>query len=453
MEKLKKSSLYIFLLLILSAFFILTACSGESGAEDDLPARYGSAGRTEAIEFAEKFPERFAGSEQEKAASAWLMEKLQSLGYEPQIQEFTATDAKGNAVSSQNVVLQIEGSGFSKLDAAETTDKESRVIVKQNGSENSSDSDNQEPEDINQKFLIIGAHYDTPKKTIHINQKGTDGGDGIHNNAAAVASLLTLIKEMRKNPPGYTVRIVFFGASEAGQAGSEAYLKSLSDQEKSNIDAMYNLERIYAGDKVYAHAGTNSLLSGNQKSYLMRKKLYELTDVYYNNLLLTNNNFALFTNQNTFFVKSPVNGELAMFREWTTTRGDHSPFDEAGIPVVFIESYEYDVATYEELGKETTDPNFTISDGMIDRTNLDSSEVLNTYFEAAELEQDELIFGSEENSDQDDKGSSIKDEQGNIYLDDLRENKNIDRLERRINNVAFLLLNASQYAGSEYEMK
>ncbi len=426
--------LYIAFFMMLFVAMTTISCDSNEQDEDVLPARYGEFGKNEAISLAENYPERFAGTAQEKEAANWIVQELEKMGYQPEIQSFSA-EQDGASVESQNIILRIEGLGFEETSS---DDEKVEVVI---------EKDQITP---NQKKLLFTAHYDTPIKTQQVETSQPSRGDGIHNNAAAVGSLLTLAQQMKTSPPGYNVEIIFFGASELKHAGAMAYLSQLSSEEKNHIEVVYNLERIYAGDKVYAHAGMNSILSANEKSYAKRHKLYELTDVYYNNLLLTNNNFALYTNQNTFSVPSPMTGETAIFREWTTTQGDQTPFDEEDIPVVFIESYEYDVDNYDELGKESSDPNFIVNNGVIDRSNLDSVLVLNPYFQAAELEQEETVFGGTQGTVQED---SKFDEDGNISLEAIRENKNIDRLERRINNIAFLLLESSRYAGVDYQLK
>ncbi len=432
-----RHKLYITVFILIFTMFSSVSCTAKTETDSSLPARYGEFGKQEAIALAEQFPERYAGSEEEKAAADWLMQELGNLGYQPELQKFTAQDAQGNTIESQNIIISVDGLGFSKV---KTKEAEAEV-------EMISEPEQNQPDD---KFIVITAHYDTPVKEKQVQTSVPSQGDGIHNNAAAVGSLLTLAKQMKTTMPGYQTKIVFLGASEADHAGARAFLAALTDQQMMQIDALYNLERIYAGDKVYAHAGLNSIEGEYEKSYQKRHKLYELTDVYYNNLLLTNNNFALFTNQNVFLAENPETGQQAIYREWTMTTGDHTPFDEKGIPIVFIESYEYGVEKLSDLGKETTDPNFIINNGVIDRSNLDSSVILNEYFQASELEKkEENVFGENETQKTETEKTVTE---GTISLEAIRENKNIDRLERRVNNIAFLLLESSRYAGVDYEL-
>lgn len=434
----KKALTYLLTLCLCFTTLSLAACSPEGLEEDGLPANYGDYGRSKAISLASDFPERYAGSDQEKAAADWISRELEDLGYQVEKQEFSGQTAGGEGFNSQNILVRIEGLGFKEAEPepdrqAEAAEAGSVIKLKL--------------ADISKKRLVMAAHYDTPYKDRQVETQEGAQGDGIHNNAAGVASLLTLAKSLKNKKPGYPVDLVFLGASAADFAGARAYLDNLPKDDIANIDAMYNLDKIYAGDKVYAHAGINSTRDPDSKNYELRQKLYELTDVYYNNMLLTNNGFALYTNQNTFMVQSPISGQEVVFREWTTHRGDHSPFDELDIPIVFIESFEYDVDKYEDLGKETTDPHFSIVDGIVDRSNLDSSSVLNSYFQAAESKKAEKVFGGDSNRAEDGDASETKTGQA------AQDNKQLDRLARRINNIAFLLLESSRNAGSDYDLK
>lgn len=370
------------------------------------PARYGTWGEQIATQFATEFPNRYAGSESEGQAAEFIAKSLSELGYEVERQEFEYGDESHSA----NLIVTIPGTGFRKQEPG---------LLEQN---------KQLPEleaNLNDKFVVIGAHYDTPQASAieDVDYKP----DGIHNNAAGVAALLTFAKQAREVKPGYTVKLVFFGASSSDYAGANAYLDSLSEEQRSLLDAMYNVDRIYAGDKVYLHAGWNALREDGSKDYDKRRKLYQMTDVYYQNLLLTNNNFEVYTNQSLEGVDFFDDGGSVLYREWTKHSGDHTPFDKAGFPIVFCESYEYNVKVAEQT-KETLDPQFSAVDGYVSGSGMDSSSFLNAYFAAKAVEQKELF---KEDKDED------KDKE-----DD--QNRLIDRLENRINNVAFLLLESTR---------
>ncbi|HHT24248.1 MAG TPA: M28 family peptidase [Clostridiaceae bacterium] len=430
----KLRSFSIFLLLLVS-LILLAACQNSADNKLSMPARYGNGGRALAVNFAQTFPERYAGSEQENSAGDWLIKRLENLGYNPQVDDFTFTDNSGKQLASRNISVKIKGTGF------EYTGSNFAVKTTLNS--------------VNERFILIGTHYDTPIKDKQAVDTVSATGDGIHNNAAGVASLLTIAKEMQRDRPAYNVQLVFFGAGTQHFAGAEAFLEQMSVSDLEQFEAMYNIDKIYAGDKVYAHAGQNSVIEGLKKSYEKRKKLYEMTDVYYNYMLLTNNDFSLYTNQNIFTVEATDFTEPILFREWTTHLGDHTPFDQVGIPIVFLESFEYDVESYDELGQESTDPTFNVVGGIIDCSNLDSSAFLNDYYQIAEEEKQENVFGDTKTTEteQEDNDSDDPDKMDVQSLEELRNNRQIDRLERRINNVAFLIIKSAQRGDNDFVPK
>lgn len=434
MNLLKKLCRFSLFFLSLVVFINLIGCKNINSEDVNLPARYGENGRLWATELAREFPERYPGSEQEKAAALWIKSKLEELGYEPHIQEFDFEDNNGEQKKSENIILEIPGTGF-------------KYVGTESGM-------NSEVSRINERFLVVGTHYDTPPKSVNADDTLPAEGDGIHNNAAGVATLLTIAKELRNDPAAYNIRLVFFGANGAKYVGAQAFLNNLSQTELELIDAMYNIDRIYAGDKVYAHAGQNSVISEHEKSYDKRKKLYELTDVYYNYLLLTNNDFSLSTNQSIYTVEASNLETPVLFREWTTHLGDHTPFDQRDIPIVFIESFEYNVESFDELGKESTDPKFSVVNGVIDGSNLDSSVFLNEYFKTLEEDENKILFGnSVTETEKEEKDAEQEETTSTLSLAELRNNKHIDRLERRINNIAFLIIKSSQRGDVDFEQK
>ncbi len=465
----------------------LAGCDGEK--EENSIANYGSFGADIATTLANSFPYRSPGSAQEKAASVLIAAELQELGYLVWVQEFSYTDNLGVRKNSQNIICNLEGSGFIKLDA-EGKDTEER---------------------IDDRWNVIGAHYDVPvtgrdyqpavepaqTEQTDVEEQEEDEGadasggqaadpaeqeetttetgigakddldtipwqmereipvpvdfstyDGINSNASGVAAVLTAAKEMLTDQPGYDVEFVLFGAGTDDFAGARAYIKSLSAADMATLEAMYNLEGIYAGDKVYAHAGTNSVLTGNAKDYEMRRKLYEVTDVFYNYRLNSNNNYSLYTNQSALLVNAGKGGS-SIFSEWTSRQSDHTPFDQTGIPVVYFESGEYNIKSLDELGVESKNPSFSSTGGKISGTPFDSSSYLETLFknmaEPSSLEQLYLTptpQPSESEPAATDETAAVDSEATESTAEaDMRD---IPRLEQRINNTAFILVKAMQ---------
>jgi alkaline phosphatase isozyme conversion protein len=398
------------LLAFILSLLPLAGC-GSSESTRTTVANYGTYGSNLAKKMAASYPLRGAGSAQERSAGDAIIKALKDLGYEPIVTEFSFPDAQGETRKSRNIAVKIEGRGFT------LTDKDGKTS------------------DISRQ-VIIGAHYDTPvseadvaaaKETSAAGQSGTGETtaeaafepswadyDGIHDNASGIGALLTAAKEMKAVHYGYDVILVAFGAGSANQAGARYYASQLSKAEVAATDAMYCIDSIYAGDKVYAHSGWNSLEGNYQKDYGKRRKLYEVTDVFYEYELYTNNNFMLYTNMASFDV--PVEGIATpvVYREWSLTESDYRPFDQLGIPIVFFESGNYDATSLEEV-QESKNPSFGATSGKIRGTQFDQTNYL-----AQILNTTRATAGSGE----------------------ATQSAPIDQLTKRINNVAFILLEA-----------
>ena len=414
--KVKILSIFLSLCLCLS---VLAACQREEKEEETRPARYGEYGANFAIEFCRQVPTRAPGSPGEAQAAQLIKAQLTELGYSFESQPFAFND-RGQQLKSENIIVKITGRGF----ALDSDYKPEETVL-----------DGQTPPSILEgRRLYILAHYDTAAvedPALALEERtgipAFQQADGLHDNAAAVAVLMTLAKEAKKLTPGYDLYLVFSGAAHADFAGARALLSSLNENDKSLTDCVINLAAVYAGDKIYAHAGQNSVTGENSKDYSLRRKLYEVTDIYYNNLLLTHNNFAIYTNQSLVRVTHPVLGYPVSYREWTLYESDHSPFDRAGWPIVFIQSGQYDFDSEQQTFRESTDPFFNASGGRISGTGFDASGILLPHF-AAELSA--------------------------ARADDEEESEiAIDRLNRNINNLAFVLLELSRKAPPHTEIK
>ena len=504
------------MVLFMSAF--LTACLGDSDDEPVLLADYGHHGASFARELAARYPGRSPGSVSERAAGDMIIRYLQDLGYEPVIETFhfetevetetesedSDTEAANDEIMmmryySRNIIVRIPGTGFISED--------DEVISRQ---------------------IIIGAHYDTAIGTEQITPVAEDPEtddpaaedpetdepdtedpdeqdsqqdlqdedmfeselvfedlehnwylyDGIHDNASGIGVLMTLARILRQETLAYDVVLVAFGAGEANMAGSRDFASRMSPDEIEQTDAMYEINAVYAGDKVYAHAGWNSLVGEDQKDYDMRRKLYELTDVFYEHELYTNNRFMLYTNQSSFFTALPVEeaedvtetepeapdealeeeapdadesdtdeiledtDESAaitrpqpakfIYREWTVRESDYRSFDKLGIPIVYFDSGDYNINELADF-RESNSPAFSDTGGMISQTAFDSTTVLSFVFD--EPEQDEQTTFDEYQE-------SIPEEAGVSDVDQTPEQ--IDQLRQRINNISFLILEAAK---------
>ncbi len=352
---------------ILLSMWMSVGCG--NGEQDKLkPADYGEYGKTTALAIVNRFPDRFAYSEQEKKAGLFIKEELIRMGYTVEEQVFFDPY---RTKESTNYIVRIQGEGFMLREEGELYSPVRETV-------------------------IVGAHYDVAQPPVPDQaptedtvDENTDENtseawryDGIQANASGVACLLTLAAEIRAEKPAYDVVLVAFGAGMSDYQGARAFLNSMTREEKDTIDVMYCVDSIYAGDKLYASSGLSSLLPG--KKYEYRRKLYEAYDVVYNHMLKSQNNVDLYYNMSGLLMD--LNGDEIqdIYREVTLNRSDYVPFDEAGIPIVFFESFDYNATTLSEM-KETKNLNLQEEGGMIRGTRLDSYEFLKEEIEPERL--------------------------------------------------------------------
>jgi alkaline phosphatase isozyme conversion protein len=330
------------LCLSLAVPVFLTGCGGSKTA-DTLIADYGDYGSQIAKTLAEKYSFRKAYSPEEKEAGIYVKNEFEKLGYKVEEQVFSSSDKSG---TSTNYIVKIPGEGFMFENDQGAYTLENRQV-------------------------IVGAHYDTVFGTSDSASK--KDFDGIQDNASGIGCLLTLAKELKTQSMGYDVILVAFGAGDDKYAGASAFEAKMTADEISSTDAMYCVESIYAGDKLYASAGWNSLIPG--RKYDMRRKLYEAYDVVYENSLSSKNGVDLLYNESSLSLDVNSDGITDVYREVTTTISDYVPFDRAGIPIVFFESYDYNYKSVPEM-KETKNLKLQSDGGMIRRTNNDSLSIL-----------------------------------------------------------------------------
>ncbi len=304
-------------------------------------ADYGTYGSDLAIKIANEFPYRYSGSAGEAGAGTLIQNELEKIGYKVETQSF-----RTGGDTSTNYIVRLNGEGFMQRDSFGEYSKVRKTVV-------------------------IGAHYDSPVK--YEQRFEYPAYDGIQNNACGIGALLTIAKQMYGHTYGYDVIIVAFGAGSASYAGASYFLNNLTEEEKKKIECMYCIESIYAGDKLYAHAGLSSLKDG--KKYSFRRKLYEAYDVAYENAVNSQTGVDLCYNMSLLSFDVDGDGKQDMYREVTKVRSDFVPFDNASIPIVFFESSDYNFSKLEDM-KETK--NLALQDygGKIRSTNLDSYKTL-----------------------------------------------------------------------------
>ncbi|MHB1453580.1 MAG: M28 family peptidase [Saccharofermentanales bacterium] len=333
---------------IISLLFslIITGCAVDETAEPE--TTIGSEGVVFARTIATQYPYRKAGSPEEAAVAALITAELKKMGYKPEVQQ-----CKDGEITTSNIIVRIDGTGFDTAASGSVSGESVKI----------------------DRSVIIGAHYDTPLGTA--DQEKYPDYDGIHDNASGVGALISVAKELNLRKNGYDVILVFFGSGKSDFLGARTFAQGMSAAEIAKTDAMYCIDSIYAGDKLYAHAGLNSLEAGTK--YLRRRKLYELSDVAIENTI------DLRFNESDLDYDVNSDSAVDVYREITATKSDYSIFDSLNIPCVFIESYEYFASTVADQ-TESKNPYFGETKGIIKGTNYDSIQYFEEILEAGRLE-------------------------------------------------------------------
>ncbi len=153
----------------------------------------------------ENLRERIAGSDREKLAAEYFFDQFESFGYTPAYHK------------------------FSYIIDEETVESQNLVVTKPGRTE---------------KTIIVGAHYDSVDTA------------GVDDNGSGVSVVLETAKRIYNIETPYTVKFILFGAEEDGLFGSEAYVKSMTEEDIENTLCMINIDTVFAGTYRYIYSGT-----------------------------------------------------------------------------------------------------------------------------------------------------------------------------------------------------
>lgn len=339
-------------------------------------ADYGSYGSGIALDIARQFPFRAPYSQAESRTADLIERAFSELGYQPERVNFSAGDQSPYAGgTSANIIVRIPGSGF-YLDPETEPDRADKGI---------SDLFKEQTEkgDTVKRQVIIGARYDTALG--ESDREANPDFQGLSDSASSVGALLTLARAIQGHTFGYDVVLVAFGASHDGFRGAVEYASAMTAEQSGATDAVYIIGPIYAGDKLYAHAGRNALEDGHK--YERRRKLYETTDVVLEADLPTLNHVDLLFNEGVEFVEyPPETGYQVVYREFTLRDADYVPFDSMNIPIVYIEAYNYDFKKPEAC-RESARSGYEATEGQISGTMFDNIDALSNAIGLDLLEQ------------------------------------------------------------------
>lgn len=282
------------------------------------------------------------------AALDWIQAELEKAGYageQIQRQPFTAAGDDGTKYSGTNLILSIPGRSHGHL-------------------------------------VIAGAHYD---------------GDGCGDNGSGVALLLANAVGLCGQTPRQDVKIVFFDGEEVGELGSGAFAASLSAADVKRTQYMVNIDSVAFGDYCNLYGGdqddgsktvknTGAYELGMKKAETLGLKTCSTADLdgYYAKHKAGPKIQAdtLYTNPWTYAHPAPKNADC--MSPATGPWSDHAPFDDLGIPYVYMEAVNwYAAGTDESLAYtgyyETTDTGLG-DGGMFMNTKYDTLKNLNSLF-------------------------------------------------------------------------
>ncbi|MCZ0716939.1 M28 family peptidase [Aerococcus kribbianus] len=159
------------------------------------------------------------------------------------------------------------------------------------------------------KEIILGAHYDSV----------TDGGStGADDNASGVGVLLENAQRLYGVRTRYGIRFVSFGAEEVGLKGSQYYVDQMSPLQRDKTIAMINLDTLAAGDQAYVYSGIDDNTWVAETAWRLAEEL--------------GLNVATNPGLNPDYPAGKTG-------DWS----DHAAFRQAGIPVAYFESTNWEL--------------------------------------------------------------------------------------------------------------
>jgi len=236
-------------------------------------------------------PGRASLSDRFAPAADYMEERLTFGDVAPTRQDFSWNDWWNNEYSSQNLLVTMSGAS--------------------------------------QKYIVVGAHFDTSQQ-----YPNPETLQGVDDNASGAGVLTELAGHMSGLSLGTGIVFAAFGAEEEGLQGSQAYLDQLTDEERGNIAGMINIDSLITGDFMYAHAGTNIDRDAALKSY------WDLVH-------------AIAEEEGIDLRSNP--GYNQHYPEDTGCCSDAEPFQDLDIPVLWIESTNWDIGDLDGY-TQTTDP-------------------------------------------------------------------------------------------------
>lgn len=161
---------------------------------------------------------RVAGTVEEQETRDYIVGQFKAMGYDVEVQYFTATDWRGTEYSSANIIATKTG----KFD----------------------------------QTLIVGAHYDSVSERVCADTGDVSSGAG--DNASGVGVMLEAAQVLSKYKTKGTIKFIAFGAEEVGLLGSQHYADQMTKKDIKKTVAMINLDSVGVGDHFNVYAGKDN---------------------------------------------------------------------------------------------------------------------------------------------------------------------------------------------------
>ncbi|MDG0795484.1 autotransporter domain-containing protein [Pectobacterium punjabense] len=249
---------------------------------------YGDYARETVDTLINDYPGRYRDTANFAGAADWMTQRM-APGYSTVRQDFSWT-AGGATRSSQNVLASNVG--------------------------------------LSSEYIITGAHFDT--------FFGRPTLQGLDDNASGAAILTEVARNFSGIQTEKTLVFAAFGAEEEGLRGSRAMVNDLMAQGTAgDLKAMINMDSMITGDKLYAHAGDNSV--ANPALASLREQTLRIANEL---------GIDLFTNP----------GLNASYPAGTGCCSDGDSFNAAfDIPVLYMEATNWDIGDRDGY-EQTTNP-------------------------------------------------------------------------------------------------
>ena len=275
---------------MLALLGVLALSAGGVRAQPDRPSALTQALDAHVAALSVAIGARPAASAAEARAAQYIAAQLRAWGYAVEFQPFTYTLGE-QTYTSRNVIARR---------AASAPNPDGRT-------------------------LVIGAHMDS-----------VTAGTGADDNASGVAVMLAAAQALADVPSEYALVFVAFGAEEVGQRGSRHFVDALSEAERAQIVAMFNVDTVGAGDFAYVYAGAHTEHDDFRQPYTAGPDwVRELA-------------LARAARLGVPMSTSPPTSWAGTTGTWS----DHAPFVEAGVPVAYFERWNWDAGDDPNWGAE-----------------------------------------------------------------------------------------------------